>query len=129
MDLNNKLAALDQIYQIYDNFVSGLELACRKYCAHCCTTGVNLTTVEGYKIIKKLENDPTGTPHQNGAHSEFPARNSFLILFRNLKKRLIKLGPVFVTAKEKARQLINVLKQPSIRIDAGLVKGLEHGIG
>ena len=39
IDLNNKLAALDQIYQIYDNFVSGLELACKKYCAHCCTTG------------------------------------------------------------------------------------------
>ena len=57
MDLNNKLAALDQIYQIYDNFVSGLELACRKHCAHCCTTGVTLTTVEGYKIIKKWESE------------------------------------------------------------------------
>jgi hypothetical protein len=57
MDLNNTLAALDQIYQIYDNFVSGLELACRKHCAHCCTTGVTLTTVEGYKIIKKLESE------------------------------------------------------------------------
>jgi hypothetical protein len=55
MGLNNKLAALDQIYQIYDNFVSGLELACRKHCAHCCTTAVTLTTVEGYKIIKKPE--------------------------------------------------------------------------
>jgi Fe-S-cluster containining protein len=55
MDLKNKLTALDQIYQIYDNFVSGLDLACRKHCAHCCTTGVTLTTVEGYKIAKKLE--------------------------------------------------------------------------
>ena len=55
MDLKSKLAALDQIYQIYDNFVSGLDLACRKHCAHCCTTGVTLTTVEGYKIAKKLE--------------------------------------------------------------------------
>jgi hypothetical protein len=55
MDINNKLAALDQIYQIYDNFVCGLDLACRKHCAHCCTTGVTLTTVEGYKIVKKLE--------------------------------------------------------------------------
>jgi hypothetical protein len=57
MDLNNKLAALDQMYQIYDNFASGLELACRKHCAHCCTTGVTLTTVEGYKIIKKWESE------------------------------------------------------------------------
>ena len=57
MDINKKLAALDQIYQIYDNFVSGLELACRKHCAHCCTTSVILTTVEGYKIIKKLESE------------------------------------------------------------------------
>lgn len=57
MDLNNKLAALDQIYQIYDNFVSELQLACRKQCAHCCTTGVTVTTVEGYKIVKKLESE------------------------------------------------------------------------
>jgi hypothetical protein len=55
MDINHKLAALDQIYQIYDNFVCGLDLACRKHCAHCCTTGVTLTMVEGYKIVKKLE--------------------------------------------------------------------------
>ena len=60
MDLNNKLAALDQMYQIYDNFASGLELACRKHCAHCCTTSVTLTTVEGYKIIKKLESEGNG---------------------------------------------------------------------
>lgn len=57
MDLNNKLAALDQIYQIYDNFVCELELACKKHCAHCCTTGVTVTTVEGYKIVKNWESD------------------------------------------------------------------------
>ena len=57
MDLNNKLAALDQIYQIYDNFVSGLQLACKKHCAHCCTTGVIMTTVEAYKIVKNCESE------------------------------------------------------------------------
>ena len=57
MDLNNKLTALDQIYQIYDNFVSGLQLACKKHCAHCCTTGVIMTTVEGYKIVKNWESE------------------------------------------------------------------------
>ena len=54
MKLSSKLAALDQIYKIYDHFVSGLELACRKSCAHCCTTGVTITTVEGYKIVQHL---------------------------------------------------------------------------
>jgi Fe-S-cluster containining protein len=57
MNINDKLAALDQIYRIYDNFVSGLDLACKKYCDHCCTTGVTLTTVEGYKIIQQLESE------------------------------------------------------------------------
>jgi len=57
MRLNHKLAALDQIFEIYDNFVFGLDLACRKYCAHCCTTGITLTTVEGYKIIKQLQSE------------------------------------------------------------------------
>jgi Fe-S-cluster containining protein len=57
MNLNDKLAALDQIYRIYDNFASGLDLACKKYCAHCCTTGVTLTTLEGYKIIHQLESE------------------------------------------------------------------------
>ena len=55
MGPNHKLAALNRIYQIYDNFISGLDLACREHCARCCTTGVTLTTVEGYKIVKKLE--------------------------------------------------------------------------
>jgi hypothetical protein len=55
MDLSSKLSVLDRITAIYDEFAASLELACRKHCAHCCTTGVTLTTVEGYKIIKKLE--------------------------------------------------------------------------
>jgi len=59
MSLNDKLAALDQIYRIYDNLVSGLDLACKKYCTHCCTDRVTLTTVEGYKIVKDLELDST----------------------------------------------------------------------
>ena len=57
MKLKKKLAALDQIYKIYDNVVSGLDLACKKHCSHCCTTGITLTTVEGYKIIKLLDSD------------------------------------------------------------------------
>jgi hypothetical protein len=57
MNLSSKLAVLDRIYAIYDDFAASQDLACRKHCAHCCTTGVTLTTVEGYKIINKLEAD------------------------------------------------------------------------
>ncbi len=55
MKLSSKLTALRQIYEIYDHFTSGLELACRKSCAHCCTTGVTLTSLEAYKIIQQLD--------------------------------------------------------------------------
>ena len=54
MELTGKLAALEKIYDIYDNFAASLELACKKYCAHCCTTSVTLTTIEGYKIAQDL---------------------------------------------------------------------------
>jgi hypothetical protein len=57
MNLSSKLAVLDRIYAIYDDFAASLDLACRKHCSHCCTTGVTLTTVEGYKIVNKLEAD------------------------------------------------------------------------
>jgi len=58
MDLSNKLAALEKIYGIFDKFAASLDLACRKYCVHCCTTSVTLTTVEAYKIIMDLESNP-----------------------------------------------------------------------
>lgn len=54
MDITSKLIILDQIYSIYDGFAGSLDLACKKYCDHCCTAGVTLTTLEGYKIIKRL---------------------------------------------------------------------------
>ena len=57
MNLSGKLAALEKIYETYAGFAASLDLACKKYCAHCCTTSVILTTVEGYKIFKTLESD------------------------------------------------------------------------
>ena len=57
MNLSAKLAALEKIYEIYSEFTASLDLACKKYCAHCCTTSVILTTVEGYKIFKTLESE------------------------------------------------------------------------
>ena len=54
MDIENRLAALGRIYDIYDEFAATLDLACKKACAHCCTSNVTLTTLEGYKIIRSL---------------------------------------------------------------------------
>jgi len=55
MDINSKIKILDQIYAIYDEFAGSLDLACKKYCDHCCTSGVTLTTLEGYKIFDGLD--------------------------------------------------------------------------
>jgi Fe-S-cluster containining protein len=57
MAISVKLAALEKIYSIYDEFTAALELACKKSCAYCCTTSVTLTTLEGYKIIKQLKSE------------------------------------------------------------------------
>ena len=57
MDVAGKLTALENIYRIYDEFADSLELACKKHCAHCCTTSVTLTTIEGYHIIQQLNSE------------------------------------------------------------------------
>jgi Fe-S-cluster containining protein len=54
MDVNVKLAVLDRIYAIYDDFAGGLDVACRKSCALCCTCNVTLTTLEGYQVAEHL---------------------------------------------------------------------------
>lgn len=54
MDINTKLAVLDQIYRVYDDFTGKLDLACQKHCAHCCTCNVTVTTLEGYRIARHL---------------------------------------------------------------------------
>ena len=57
MDIASRLKILDQIYAIYDQFAASLNLACKKGCDHCCTSGVLLTTLEGYKIIDRLTSE------------------------------------------------------------------------
>jgi Fe-S-cluster containining protein len=52
--LEKKIAALDRIYAAYDRFCTAQDVACKKYCAHCCTSNVTLTTLEGYKIVDHL---------------------------------------------------------------------------
>ena len=48
------MTALDRIYAVYDSFCTSQDVACKKYCAHCCTSNVTLTTLEGYKIVEHL---------------------------------------------------------------------------
>ena len=57
MEITLKLKILDQIYTIYDRFAAPLDLHCKKYCDHCCTSGVILTTLEGYKIINSSNSE------------------------------------------------------------------------
>jgi Fe-S-cluster containining protein len=52
--LEKKLEALNRVYKIYDAFSATLNLACKAKCAHCCTTNVTMTTLEGYKILYDL---------------------------------------------------------------------------
>lgn len=61
MDVNIRLAVLERIYAIYDDFAGGLDVACQKYCALCCTCNVTLTTLEGYQIAEHLTS--TGQSH------------------------------------------------------------------
>ena len=51
--LGKKIAALDRIYAVYDGYCTTLDMACQKYCAHCCTTNVTLTTL-GYGEITPI---------------------------------------------------------------------------
>jgi hypothetical protein len=55
MDLTTKLTILDRLVDIYDDFVSRFDLACEKFCAHCCTANVTMTTLEGFRILRHLE--------------------------------------------------------------------------
>ncbi|MCB2146254.1 MAG: hypothetical protein KQI81_07240 [Deltaproteobacteria bacterium] len=55
MELNAKLTLLERMVDIYDRFAGEFDLACEKYCAHCCTANVTMTTLEGYRILNHLE--------------------------------------------------------------------------
>ncbi len=54
MKIRSKLESLNRVFEIYDAFSSTLDLACEEKCAHCCTTNVMMTTLEGYKIVDDL---------------------------------------------------------------------------
>ena len=55
MNIDKKRVVLEQVYETYDNFSKGFDVACKKYCANCCTRNVTMTTLEGYMITKFLK--------------------------------------------------------------------------
>jgi hypothetical protein len=54
MIINSKLAVLEKIYGIYDDFSGGLNLSCKKGCSLCCTQNVTMTTLEGFKVSEGI---------------------------------------------------------------------------
>lgn len=49
-----KLAALERIYARYEEYSRQLRVACQKYCAHCCTCNVTMTSLEAVYIRQAL---------------------------------------------------------------------------
>lgn len=72
MYLEQRLNVLIEIYRLYDDFAGGLNVACKKYCAGCCTVNVTMTTLEGYLIARhSVSNGPSDTfLHAQGAISK-----------------------------------------------------------
>ncbi len=60
MNIDQKLSALDQIYTLYNEVTATLPVACRKYCADCCTRNVTLTTLEGFQLISHCDQSSLG---------------------------------------------------------------------
>ncbi|MDZ7833146.1 MAG: hypothetical protein U5L07_15460 [Desulfobacterales bacterium] len=54
MATEKKLLALERIYARYEEYTRQLRVACQKYCAHCCTCNVTMTSLEAAYIRKAL---------------------------------------------------------------------------
>jgi len=61
LNVYRQLAVLDQLYKIYNQYIDTLDIACKKFCADCCTCNVTMTTLEAYKIISALDLDSRQT--------------------------------------------------------------------
>jgi hypothetical protein len=79
MDLKVKLTLLERMLDIYDAFISGFDLACEKFCAHCCTANVTMTTLEGYRIFAYLEKNGQTGCLKNIARQTHPGRFTPLV--------------------------------------------------
>ena len=56
-NLSPVLTAIKKIYRYYEDWASGLELACHKGCAACCTRNVTMTQAEGNLILLGLQEE------------------------------------------------------------------------
>ena len=54
MYLEQRLDILNKIYGLYNDVAKNLDVACKKYCAACCTPNVTMTTLEGYLIADHM---------------------------------------------------------------------------
>ena len=54
MNLEKRLIVLNKIYQLYNDAIKDLDVACKIYCSACCTPNVTMTTLEGYLIADHM---------------------------------------------------------------------------
>jgi Fe-S-cluster containining protein len=54
MYLEQRLGILNKIYGLYNDVGKNLDVACKKYCAACCTPNVTMTSLEGYLIADHI---------------------------------------------------------------------------
>lgn len=52
--MKNAVEKLRGMYRLYGEKTASLEVACRKYCADCCTTNVAMPRVEGLLILEAV---------------------------------------------------------------------------
>jgi len=57
MKIDTRLAVLEKVFGIYDDFSRNLDVACKKFCDQCCTPNVTITTLEGYLIAENMISD------------------------------------------------------------------------
>ena len=56
MTIEQRLAALEHLYAVYDRYCESIDgLACRKFCADCCSRHVTMTTLEGLYLLDRLD--------------------------------------------------------------------------
>jgi hypothetical protein len=50
-----RIDTLKRVYEYYDRLTADTMVACRKFCALCCTANVTMTSLEGNLIVSHLE--------------------------------------------------------------------------
>lgn len=55
MDTDLKIKLLCTIFDVYEEWASKMEYACKKGCASCCTQSVTMSSLEGEQIIEFLQ--------------------------------------------------------------------------